>query len=176
MDSLCFKFQSAITSNINSVRQSQIQSRSFTIGGANAHNVRINSNLNNRRFVSVQTRSSFSHSQSEEEQEEGSVEEIRIPKAWLNSSKALEESEWLRVTLHKWLDDEYCPEPTNVDISNVAAKSYYKSLIENQTDLGDILLRMAMDLETISYQESFHGAFSSANAAVNLILQRILHE
>ncbi|KAJ0581845.1 hypothetical protein HanHA300_Chr04g0145751 [Helianthus annuus] len=88
----------------------------------------------------------------------------------------LQESEWLRVTLHKWLDDEYCPEPTNVDISNVAAKSYYKSLIENQTDLGDILLRMAMDLETISYQESFHGAFSSANAAVNLILQRILHE
>ncbi|KAK1420492.1 hypothetical protein QVD17_22136 [Tagetes erecta] len=88
----------------------------------------------------------------------------------------IHESEWLRATLHKWLDDEYCPEPTNVDISNVAARSYYKSLIENQTDLGDILLRMAMELETISYQESFHGAFSSANAAINLILERILHE
>ncbi|KAM0071943.1 hypothetical protein Hdeb2414_s0001g00030971 [Helianthus debilis subsp. tardiflorus] len=174
MDSLSFKFQPVITSNINSIRQSQIQSRSFTIGGANARNVRINSNLNNRRFVSVQTQSQSGETHEEEADE--SVEEIRIPKAWLNSSKALEESEWLRVTLHKWLDDEYCPEPTNVDISNVAAKSYYKSLIENQTDLGDILLRMAMDLETISYQESFHGAFSSANAAINLILQRILHE
>ncbi|GKA93440.1 hypothetical protein Tco_0815426 [Tanacetum coccineum] len=78
----------------------------------------------------------------------------------------LEESEWLRVTLHKWLDDEYCPEPTNVDINNVAARSYYKSLMENQTDLGDILLRMAMELETISFKESFHVAFSSANAAI----------
>ncbi|KAI3800965.1 hypothetical protein L1987_29065 [Smallanthus sonchifolius] len=181
MDSLSFTFQAVVTSNIDSVLHSEIQSRSLTIGGATVRNVRITSTLNNRRLVSVQTRGSFSHAQSEEKQEEEeepeeSVEEIRIPKSWLNSSKALEESEWLRVTLHKWLDDEYCPEPTNVDISNVAARSYYKSLIENQTDLGDILLRMAMELETISYQESFHGAFSSANAAVNLILQRILHE
>ncbi|KAI3741829.1 hypothetical protein L1987_59507 [Smallanthus sonchifolius] len=145
MDSLSFMFQAVVTSNIDSARHSEIQSRSLTIGGATSRNVRITSTLNNRRLVSVQAR-------------------------------ALEESEWLRVTLHKWLDDEYCPEPTNVDICNVAARSYYKSLIENQTDLGDILLRMAMELETISYQESFHGAFSSANAAVNLILQRILHE
>lgn len=93
-----------------------------------------------------------------------------------NFCSILQESEWLRVTLHKWLDDEYCPEPTNVDISNVAARSYYNSLTEKQTDLGDILLRMAMELETISYKESFHGAFSSANAAVNLILERIVQE
>lgn len=85
----------------------------------------------------------------------------------------MKESEWLRVTLHKWLDDEYCPEPTNVEISQIAAQSYYKSLLEKQTDLGDILLKMALELESISYQESFHGAFSSANAAVNLIAQRI---
>lgn len=85
----------------------------------------------------------------------------------------IQESEWLRVTLHKWLDDEYCPEATNVEISKVAALSYYTSLLEEQTDLGEILLRMAIELESISYQESFHGAFSSANAAVNLIAQRI---
>ena len=87
--------------------------------------------------------------------------------------RLFQESEWLRVTLHKWLDDEYCPEETNVEISKVAAKSYYKSLIEKRTDLGEILLKMARELESISYQESFHGAFSSANAAVNLIAQRI---
>ncbi|GAA0174286.1 hypothetical protein LIER_27710 [Lithospermum erythrorhizon] len=83
------------------------------------------------------------------------------------------ESEWLRVTLHKWLDDEYCPEDTNIEISKVAANSYYKSLVEGETDIGDILLKMASELESISYQDSFHGAFSSANAAVNLIIQRI---
>lgn len=74
------------------------------------------------------------------------------------------------------MDDEYIPEPTNDDISKVAARSYYNSLMENQTDLGDILLRMAMELETLSYKESFHGAFSSANAAINLILERIVQE
>ncbi|KAL8192034.1 hypothetical protein R6Q57_028155 [Mikania cordata] len=180
MDSLSFVFQAFVTSNVDSVRHPEIQSRLLTTDGASGRKVRITSKLSNRRFVSVQTRGSFSNPQGEEKREEeeepeGLVEEIRIPKAWLNSSKALEESEWLRATLHKWLDDEYCPEPTNVDISNVAARSYYNSLIENQTDLGDILLRMAMELETISYQESFHGAFSSANAAINLILQRIVH-
>ncbi|KAL0437570.1 UNVERIFIED_CONTAM: hypothetical protein Sradi_0464900 [Sesamum radiatum] len=88
----------------------------------------------------------------------------------------MQEAEWLRVTLHKWLDDEYCPEATNVEISRVAATSFYKSLVEKRTDLGEILLKMAVELESISYQESFHGAFSSANAAVNLIVERILQE
>lgn len=85
----------------------------------------------------------------------------------------IQEAEWLRVTLHKWLDDEYCPEPTNEEISKVAARSYYESLLAKQTDLGEILLKIARELESISYQDSFHGAFSSANAAVNLIVQRL---
>jgi hypothetical protein len=85
----------------------------------------------------------------------------------------VQESEWLRETLHKWLDDEYCPEPTNIDISRVAAKSYYESLIAKETDLGEILLRMITDLERLSYRESFHGPFSSANAAVQLITEKI---
>nr|XP_023891968.1 uncharacterized protein LOC112003974 isoform X2 [Quercus suber]POE61365.1 hypothetical protein CFP56_40972 [Quercus suber] len=112
----------------------------------------------------------------EEEDPDGQnaqVEDLRVPDHWLDPSKALEESEWLRITLHEWLDDEYCPEETNVEISKVAANSYYKSLLEKQTDLGEILLKMARELQSISYQESFHGAFSSANAAVNLIAQRI---
>ncbi|XP_030451776.1 uncharacterized protein LOC115673678 [Syzygium oleosum] len=107
------------------------------------------------------------------EEDEASVQELRIPDHWLHPPKALEESEWLRVSLHKWLDDEYCPEETNVKISQVAASSYYSSLLEKRTDLGDILLSMARELESISYQESFHGAFSSANAAIDLICRRI---
>ncbi|KAI4341712.1 hypothetical protein MLD38_026403 [Melastoma candidum] len=71
---------------------------------------------------------------------------------------------------------EYCPEETNVVISKVTAKAYYRSLLEKRSDLGEVLLMMARDLETISYRESFHGAFSSANAAVNLIMQRIDEE
>ncbi|KAL5701461.1 hypothetical protein ACHQM5_026792 [Ranunculus cassubicifolius] len=104
---------------------------------------------------------------------EGLVEDLRVPDHWLTPSNALQESEWLRITLHKWLDDEYCPETTNIEISKVAAKSYYESLVAKQSDIGDILLKMARDLETISYQESFHGAFSSANAAISLITSRM---
>ncbi|CAA0828559.1 Unknown protein [Striga hermonthica] len=106
--------------------------------------------------------------------EQSTVQGLWVPSDWMEASRALEESEWLRVALQKWLDDEYCPEPTNIEISRVAAKSFYKSLIEKRADLGDILLKMAVELESISYQESFHGAFSSANAAVDLIVQRIL--
>ncbi|XP_039146229.1 uncharacterized protein LOC120283588 [Dioscorea cayenensis subsp. rotundata] len=108
-----------------------------------------------------------------EEPSETLVEVLRVPDSWLIPSNALKESEWLRVTLHEWLDDEYCPEPTNVVISKLAARSYYESLTKGQSDLGEILLNMVKDLETISYQESFHGPFSSANAAVHLITQRM---
>ncbi|KAM6558459.1 hypothetical protein CsatA_027698 [Cannabis sativa] len=130
----------------------------------------LNKTLNQHLFKAL-----TSHSTPEEEEPDAQVEDLRVPDQWLPPSRALEESEWLRVTLHKWLDDEYCPEPTNVEISKVASYSYYKCLIEGQTDLGEILLKMARELETISYQESFHGAFSSANAAINLIAQRIDH-
>ncbi|KAF2537363.1 hypothetical protein F2Q68_00018659 [Brassica cretica] len=137
------------------------------------------------------------------EDSESVVQTLKIPDEWLLPSKAIEqtssvsgslfilkvayfhknsmlifdisdqESEWLRVTLHKWLDDEYCPEPTNVEISNVAAKSFHTSLLEKETDMGTILLKMAQDLTSVSYQESFHGAFTSANAAINLIVERL---
>ncbi|CAL5194405.1 unnamed protein product [Lathyrus oleraceus] len=114
-----------------------------------------------------------SHSHPFPEPDNDQVEDLRVPPHWSLPTNASKESEWLRVTLHKWLDDEYCPEETNVEISRVAAKSYYNSLIRKQTDLSDILLNMAHELESISYKESFHGAFSSANAAVSLIAQRV---
>ncbi|KAL0922014.1 hypothetical protein M5K25_005972 [Dendrobium thyrsiflorum] len=109
----------------------------------------------------------------EEEGPDALIQDLQVPQAWLVPSKAHEESEWLRITLHKWLDDEYCPEPTNFEISKVAAQSYYESLISKETDLGEILLKMVRQLETISFQQSFHGPFSSANAAIHLITQRI---
>ncbi|KAK8951307.1 hypothetical protein KSP39_PZI003836 [Platanthera zijinensis] len=101
------------------------------------------------------------------------VLEDTVPKALTSPTKSVNESEWLRRSLHKWLDEEYCPEPTNFEISRLAAQSYYESLASKETDLGEILLKMARRLETISFQESFHGPYSSANAAVHLITQRI---
>ncbi|KAK4441729.1 hypothetical protein Salat_0507800 [Sesamum alatum] len=129
------------------------------------------------RISKLPRKISYSSSQSDGgEDQQSSLQELRVPSHWLEPSRASEEAEWLRVTLHKWLDDEYCPEATNIEISRVAASSFYNSLVEKRADLGEILLTMAVELESISYQESFHGAFSSANAAVNLIVERILQE
>ncbi|EOA21662.1 hypothetical protein CARUB_v10002083mg [Capsella rubella] len=129
---------------------------------------------NKPRFPPLKLQKSRSSSTHEvEEDPESFVQSLTIPDEWLLPSRAIEESEWLRVALHKWLDDEYCPEPTNVVISEVAAKSYYSSLLEKETDVGEILMKMAQDLTSISYKESFHGAFTSANAAIDLIVERV---
>ncbi|XP_052211247.1 uncharacterized protein LOC127814059 isoform X2 [Diospyros lotus] len=98
--------------------------------------------------------SSPSHEEEEEEPQEGQVQELRVPEHWLDPSKALEESEWLRLNLHKWLDDEYCPEATNVEISSVAARSYYKSLVEKQTDLDFQSWSLRID-ESVSKRSPF---------------------
>jgi hypothetical protein len=52
----------------------------------------------------------------------------------------VQESEWLRVALKQWLDDEYCPEPANEDISSRCGKVYYRCLLEGVDDIGDILI------------------------------------
>eukprot|EP00850_Spirogloea_muscicola_P012878 SM000085S23228 [mRNA] locus=s85:209086:209494:+ [translate_table: standard] len=84
-----------------------------------------------------------------------------------------QESDWLAGALRQWLDDEFCPEAANVEIAARCARTYRYCLLEDQLDLGDILVQMVRELENFSFRNSFHGAFSSANAAVDLIAQRI---
>ncbi|KAG6416241.1 hypothetical protein SASPL_123667 [Salvia splendens] len=135
-----------------------------------------NNKLQLRRAGFPNTRTRRLRCSIRDEQHLDSPQELRVPSHWLEPRRAAEESAWLRETLQKWLDEEYCPEATNVEISKIAGDSLYKSLVEKRADLGEILLKMALELESISYQDSFHGAFSSANAAVNLIVQRILQD
>ncbi|XVF72532.1 hypothetical protein PTKIN_Ptkin12aG0128700 [Pterospermum kingtungense] len=172
MNSICFSFATAtaIAFNFDNLRLLQTHNPSSSIQNSNFPLKRTQ-----RSFIVLRSQSSSEPRENQQGQDhpETLVQDLRVPDHWSLPSKALEESEWLRVTLHKWLDDEYCPEETNVEISKVAARSYYQSLLEKRTDIGEILLKMARELESISYQESFHGAFSSANAAINLIIQRI---
>ncbi|CAI7745963.1 unnamed protein product, partial [Closterium sp. NIES-54] len=46
---------------------------------------------------------------------------------------------------------------------------YYRCLLNQELDIAQILMQMVYDLESFSFKESFHGPFSSANAAVALI-------
>lgn len=99
--------------------------------------------------------------------------DLQVPQEWVSPEAATREAEWLRGALHQWLDDEFCPEPANEEISRRCAKVYYYCLLENQLDVGDILMQMVRDLETFSFKDSFHGAFSSANAAIALITNKM---
>eukprot|EP00245_Coleochaete_scutata_P005744 TRINITY_DN19574_c0_g1_i1.p1 TRINITY_DN19574_c0_g1~~TRINITY_DN19574_c0_g1_i1.p1 ORF type:complete len:209 (+),score=23.24 TRINITY_DN19574_c0_g1_i1:128-754(+) len=121
------------------------------------------------RASTVKTRSSMN---AFEDAEGSGISALRVPKQWSRPEAAASESEWLRESLLKWLDDEFCPEPPNAEISERCARVYYRCLLEEQLDVGDILMQMVRDLETFSFRDSFHGAFSSANAAVHLISKR----
>ncbi|GBG61528.1 hypothetical protein CBR_g22325 [Chara braunii] len=103
---------------------------------------------------------------------ETAEEDFHVP-ACSSPEEAASESEWLRVALHKWLDDEYCPEPTNYEISRRCANAYLECLLKDERDLRDILMSMIYSMDTLSFKESFHGPFSAANAAVDLIAKRI---
>ncbi|KAG6548450.1 hypothetical protein Mapa_009937 [Marchantia paleacea] len=121
--------------------------------------------------ASVRTRCSSGPAEDTDESEY--LDELRVPQAWVVPEVAAQEAEWLRGALHQWLDDEYCPEPANDEISKRCSKVFYYCLLEQQLDVGDILMQMVRGLETFSFKESFHGAFSSANAAVDLITKRM---
>ncbi|KAL2651352.1 hypothetical protein R1flu_019480 [Riccia fluitans] len=125
----------------------------------------------NGRGCKIQCSSDTAEDTEEEELEY--LGELRVPQAWVEPEVAAREAEWLRVALHQWLDDEFCPEPANEEISKRCSKVYYCCLLEQQLDIGDILIQMVRGLETFSFKASFHGAFSSANAAIDLITKRM---
>eukprot|EP00898_Chlorokybus_atmophyticus_P009016 jgi/Chlat1/9115/Chrsp97S09278 len=100
------------------------------------------------------------------------VEDVLLP-AQVTEAAVNAEAEWLRAALQQWLDNEYCPEPANIEIAKRCARVYRYCLFEDQRDAGEVLLAMVRDLETMSFKESFHSAFTSANAAVALLIKRM---
>ncbi|CAI5465121.1 unnamed protein product [Closterium sp. Yama58-4] len=100
------------------------------------------------------------------------VDDLQVPATWTSPEVAQREADWLRENLKAWLDNEYCPEPANIGISERCAKVYYRCLLNQEREIAQILMQMVYDLESFSFKESFHGPFSSANAAVALICDR----
>eukprot|EP00899_Mesostigma_viride_P017718 jgi/Mesvir1/25948/Mv20940-RA.1 len=84
------------------------------------------------------------------------------------------ESEELRKRLHKWLDDEFCPEPPNVEISKRCANVFRSEMLRGETEVGAVLMAMVYDLEKFDFRQSFHGAFSASNAAIAILMDRLL--
>lgn len=74
----------------------------------------------------------------------------------------MQESEWLRVALKQWLDDEYCPEPANEDISSRCGKVYYRCLLEGVDDIGDILIEFV----SLENQKASFASFAALYSIV----------
>jgi len=104
----------------------------------------------------------------------GEMQVLTVPREWTKPEAAKKEAAWLQSSLEEWLDAEYCPEPANKEISMRCARAFERCLNEQQVEVSDILMSMVSDLETFSFKDSFHGAFSAANGAVAIITQRIL--
>eukprot|EP00897_Mesotaenium_endlicherianum_P010296 jgi/Mesen1/9295/ME000060S08732 len=104
----------------------------------------------------------------------GGMPEMMVPEAWTQPAAAKQEADWLRSNLHQWLDNEYCPEAANEEISARCSRVFYRCLLEGQREVGEILMEMVGDLASFSFKQSFHGQFSSANAAIDLISRRMI--
>jgi hypothetical protein len=90
------------------------------------------------------------------------------------SSDIVGESEWLQQALNQWLDEEFLPEPVNVDISLRAASVYRRQRMEGEDDVGSLLMAILIEMKSFDFSKSFYSEFAIANAVSDLLLQEFL--
>ncbi|WP_264326454.1 hypothetical protein [Romeriopsis navalis] len=84
-----------------------------------------------------------------------------------------QEGEWLRESLHKWLDEEFIPEAVNADIAQRASQIYVRQRIEGETDMITLVMALVTELENYDFSKSFFGNFTVANAVSALVMESI---
>ncbi len=97
-----------------------------------------------------------------------------IPPVTLPPARDLcEESEWLQNALHRWLDQQYIPEPVNEQIARQAAQVYFRQRMEGENDLGEIVIAIVTELQAFDFSKSFYSEFVVANAVSDLLMDRM---
>jgi hypothetical protein len=81
-----------------------------------------------------------------------------------------QEGEWLKVNLHRWLDQEFIPEPVNLTIAERAAQIYVRQRLEGENDLGSLVIATITEMQAFDFRESFYSEFAVANAISDIIL------
>ncbi len=89
------------------------------------------------------------------------------------SADLIQEGEWLRGALGRWLDHQFIPEAINQEIAARTAQVYVRQRLEGEDDLGGIVMAIVLELKAFDFSESFFGAFPVANAVSELILDRM---
>jgi hypothetical protein len=83
------------------------------------------------------------------------------------------EGEWLRRSLHNWLNTEFLPELINEKIASRASQIFVRQRIEGENDLGSLVIAIITEMQAFDFSHSFYGEFVIANAVSDLILESL---
>ncbi len=83
------------------------------------------------------------------------------------------EGEWLQEVLHRWLDEEFLPEPVNQQIAQRAAQIFVRQRMEGENDLGSLAIAILTEMQAFDFSKSFYGEFAIANAVSDLLLDSL---
>lgn len=89
------------------------------------------------------------------------------------SENLQQEGEWLKQTLHTWLDQQFIPEAVNETIAERAAKIYIRQRMEGENDVGSLVIAIVTEMESFDFSKSFFGEFAIANAVSDLLLDSL---
>jgi hypothetical protein len=86
---------------------------------------------------------------------------------------AMAEGQWLKETLHRWLDEEFIPEGVNGAIAQRAAQVFVRQRMEGENDLGALVVAIVTEMQAFDFSQSFYSEFAVANAVSDLLLQSL---
>jgi hypothetical protein len=81
-----------------------------------------------------------------------------------------QEGEWLKDTLHQWLDREFIPEAVNREIAQRAAQVFVRHRLEGENDVGSLVIAIVMEMQAFDFSRSFYSEFAVANAVSDLLM------
>lgn len=84
-----------------------------------------------------------------------------------------QEGEWLQTALHKWLDEQFIPEPVNEQIAQRAAQIFVRQRMEGENDVGALVIALVTEMQAFDFSKSFYGEFAVANAVSDLLLDSL---
>jgi hypothetical protein len=84
-----------------------------------------------------------------------------------------QEGEWLKNTLHQWLDQEFIPESVNAKIAERAAQVFVRQRMEGENDVGSLVIAIVTEMQSFDFSKSFYSEFAVANAISDLLLESL---
>ncbi len=97
------------------------------------------------------------------------IPSITLPSA----TNPVQEGEWLQQNLHQWLDQEFLPEAVNQTIAQRAAQIYVRQRMEDENDLGSLVLAIISEMQAFDFSQSFYSEFAVANAVSDILLDSL---